>query len=384
MTIGSRRFDVSPYLRREPVTLALLTGLAVVFFSAVTGLSHIYQAQQESLADRWATRGVDALNAQQYTPAVFDFRTALLHSRDNSAYELSLAEALMGLNRDDEARAYLINLWDREPDDGLVNLELARIAAKSRQTDQALRFYHNAIYATWLGDQKSQDKARRDARLELIRYLLANNAKTQAEAELIDLAATVGDNAARQTQLGQMFLEVGDNERALAAFRLSLRLNRHDQAAMAGAGEAAFQLGTYPVAQRYLEQAVAASAGDSASAQRLKLTQLVLAWDPFRQQIPDVRRDQIVMEAFAAAGKRLQACAGPANPGLPKSIQSLQQSWTTLSPQINQRDLRRNQDLVDRAMDLVFDIERQTSSSCGTPTDADRALLLVANLHEEG
>ena len=32
-----------------------------------------------------------------------------------------------------EASAYLLNLWDREPEDGLVNLELARIAAQQRQ-----------------------------------------------------------------------------------------------------------------------------------------------------------------------------------------------------------------------------------------------------------
>ena len=43
----------------------------------------------------------------------------------------------------------------------------------------------------------------------------------------------------------------------------------------------------YPLAQRYLGQAVAASPSDAASAERLKLTQFVLTWDPFRQNIPD-------------------------------------------------------------------------------------------------
>ena len=33
-------------------------------------------------------------------------------------------------------------------------------------------------------------------------------------------------------------------------------------------------------------------------------------------------------------------------------------------------------------MDLVFEIERQTSTSCGTPAGKDMALLLIAKLHE--
>ena len=149
MSTEPRRLDLSPYLRRQPVTLALLTALMVVFFLAVTALARVHDSQRESLAERWAQRGVDSLNTGKYRPAVEDFRTALLYSRDNGAYQLSLAEALMGLKRDDEAEAYLVNLWEREPDNGMVSLELARIAVSKNQTEQALRYYHNAIYGTW-------------------------------------------------------------------------------------------------------------------------------------------------------------------------------------------------------------------------------------------
>ncbi len=375
MATEPRRLTISPYLKREPVTLAVLTLLVVVFFLAVTGLSRIYYAQQSSLAERWASRGVDDLNAYRYTAAGVDFRTALLYDRDNGAYQLSLAEALLGLKRFDEAHAYLVNLWEREPDNGLVSLELARIAVHDKQTHQALRFYHNAIYATW---RNNPDEARRQARLELIRYLLRIGANTQAEAELIDLAATVGDHAARQTELGQMFLQVGDDQRALTSFRLSLRLNRHGQPAMAGAGEAAFAMGMYPMAQRYLQQAVAASPSDAASAERLKLTNFVLTWDPFRQTIPELDRNRIAIQAFNTAGARLKTCTTPS-----ASVQALQQSWSSLNPRINMRGLRVNPDLVNTAMNLVFQIERQTQNTCAAPSDADQALLLIANLHEE-
>ncbi len=375
MATEPRRLTISPYWKREPVTLAFLTLLVVVFFSAVSGLSRMYHAQQSSLADRWASRGVDDLNAHRFTAAGVDFHTALLYDRDNAAYQLSLAEALLGLKRFDEAHAYLINLWEREPDNGLVSLELARIAVHDTQTNQALRFYHNAIYATW---PNHPDEARRQARLELIRYLLSIGANTQAEAELIDLVAMVGDNAARQTELGQMFLQVGDDQRALTAFRLGLSLNRHNQPAMAGAGQAAFAMGMYPLAQRYLQQAVAASPSDAANAERLKLTDFVLAWDPFRQTIPVLDRNRIVTQAFNTAGARLKTCTSPST-----ALQTLEQSWSSLNPHVNLRELQRNPDLVNTAMNLVFQIERQTQNTCAAPSDADRALLLIANLHEE-
>src|SRR5690242_14540093 len=126
MTTEPKRFDLQPYLRREPVTLAVLTGLAIVLFAAVTGLSGLYHRQQESLANRWYSRGVGELAAKRYAGAVVDYRTALLYSRDNFTYQLDLAEALVGEHRANEAYAYLVNLRDRRPENGQVNLELAR------------------------------------------------------------------------------------------------------------------------------------------------------------------------------------------------------------------------------------------------------------------
>jgi len=150
---GNLRF----YLRQQPVMLALLAGLAVIFFLAVTGLSRAYHGQRESLGNRWFSRGVADLNARRFNSAVTEFRAALLYSRDNYAYQLNLAEALIGLKRTGEASTYLVNLWDRQPENGVVNLELARIAVQKGQPEPALRYYHNAIYATWPDDQEPTD-----------------------------------------------------------------------------------------------------------------------------------------------------------------------------------------------------------------------------------
>jgi tetratricopeptide (TPR) repeat protein len=106
-----KRLDATPYLAREPVMLTVLSALAVALFLVVTGLSHVYHVQRESLGNRWFTRGSSEFNAGHYGGAVSDFRAALLYSRDNYAYQFSLAEALVGLKRSSEAQAYLTNLW---------------------------------------------------------------------------------------------------------------------------------------------------------------------------------------------------------------------------------------------------------------------------------
>jgi tetratricopeptide (TPR) repeat protein len=377
---GRKLEEVRQYLRQQPVMLALLAVLVVIFFTAVTGLSRAYQAQRQSLGSRWFSRGVVDLQARRFDSAITEFRSALLYSRDNYAYQLNLAEALIGLKRTGEASSYLVNLWDRQPEDGLVNLELARIAVQKGQTEQALRYYHNAIYAAWSTDQEDR---RRDARLELIDFLLSTNTRAQAQAELIALEENLGDDPTQQERVGDLFLRTQDYEHALGAYRLSLKAERDNGAALAGAGLAAFQLGRYPQAQRYLQTAIAENAGNALIAERLKTTELVLAMDPFRRQISVAQRHKIVVEAFDTAGKRLQACSAARGAALPTATQtSLGNSWAKMKPRMTEGELRRDPDLVEAGMDLVFEIERETSATCGNPVGADEALLLIAKLHE--
>jgi tetratricopeptide (TPR) repeat protein len=373
--------ELRVYLRQQPVMLALVAGLAVIFFLAVTGLSRAYREQREALGSRWFARGVAELRAQHFDSAVTEFRSALLYAPDDYAYQLNLAEALIGLKRTAEASTYLLTLWDRQPDDGLVNLELARIAAQRGQTEQTQRYYHNAIYATWPDDEEGK---RRDARLELIEFLLRDDVRgrAQAESELIALAENIGDDAAQQRQVGDLFVRTLDYERAFEFYRLSLKSDRHNRAALAGAGSAAFELGRYPEARRYLQLAVAADADDAASAALLKTTDMVLAMDPFRRQISVAERNRIVVEAFAVAGERIKACDAQGSSATKPGQSNLADSWAKMKPQVTELGLRRDPDLVESAMGTVFEVERETSATCGAPAGKDLALLLIAKLHE--
>lgn len=373
------------YLRQRPAMLALLSGFTLLFILGVTGLSKAYQAQRQALGNRWFARGVTDLNAKRFDAAVTEFRAALLYARDDYNYQLNLAEALIGSHQTGQASAYLLNLWDREPENGEVNLELGRIASQKGQTTDAVRYFNNAVYAAWTPDQEGQ---RREARLELIALLLRTNAKMQAQAELIALSENVGDDPAEQKRIGDLFVRAKDYEHALAAYRLSLKYDRHNSSALAAAGDAAFELGQYPEAEHLLEMALSENPNDTQAAERLKTAEMVVRMDPFRNQISSAERSRIIVDAFATAGDRLTHCpvpntaSAPSAGSAPVSPVNLSDQWAELKPQITERNLRTDPDLGQKAMELVFRIERQTSAVCGTPTGADLALLLIAKQHE--
>lgn len=373
---------IKDYITREPVMLALLLVLAVASFVAVDGLSNVYHSQRNSLGNRWFARGSTDLAAGEFAGAVGDFRTALLYSHDNYTYQLNLAEALIGLKRTNEAQTYLINLWERQPENGLVSLELARIASQKGRTEEALRYYHNAIYGTWPSGEEAE---RRETRLELINFLLKINDRTQAQAELIALAATVGNDAVQQADIGDLFVKAQDYDDALGSYLMSLKFDHHNLAASKGAGLAAFELGRYELAKRYLQAAVNVDPHDSQSADRLRTTELVLGMDPFRSQVSSPQRNRIVIEAFAIAGMRLKSCPRVGASGSSANGQpSLMESWDKMRPHVTERGLRQDPDLVENAMELVFRIEREASAACGPAAAMDRALLLIAKTHEGG
>jgi tetratricopeptide (TPR) repeat protein len=368
------------YLSREPVILSALLVLVVLFFVAVTGISHVFFRQQDSLGVRWFARGTRDLSEARYKPAVASFRTALLYSRDNFSYQLKLAEALVGQRRFTEASAYLVNLWEQQPDNGVVNLELARINVQQDKSGQALRYYHNAIYSTWPSDEEVR---RRETRVELIRYLLGSGDRVQAQSELIALAANLGKDPKQHLQAADLFYAAQDYEHALSEYSLVLKSRSRDAAALAGAGRSSFQLQHYGPAESYLKSALDVKSGDAALAEMLKKTQLILRMDPYQRRLSFAQRSARVQEAFALAGKRLKACPDALAPlvnGVPAPL--LLQRWKKLRPQITDRGLRRNPELTETAMELVFEIERKTQATCSAPSPEDQALLQIAQVHQ--
>ena len=376
MSETTKRLNLTFDSTREPITLAVLLVLTAALLAVVGGLSRMYEAQQQALAEEWVQRGMHDMQAGKYADAVTAFRTALLYRRDNDAYMLNFAESLLENGQLDEANAYLTGIWERHPENGQVNLELARIAARQGENKRAIRYFHNAMYAAWPAGQENE---RRNARFELIDLLLRENDKMQAQAELIALAENVPNEPATAVRIGNLFLQAQDNAHALSEFEMALKSETENAAALAGAGRAAFELGHYAQAMPYLERAVAVTPKDADSATRLRLARLVLEMDPFRQEKRARDREQAVVNAFAMAGKRLSACSVTETS---EEKQMLAQRWAGMKSQVTISHLRANPDIMNGAMSLVFRIERETEDMCGAGSDADAALLLIARNHE--
>jgi cytochrome c-type biogenesis protein CcmH/NrfG len=385
--------------RSAPVILLILTLGAIAGFGAVGHLVARYNANQQSRGRKLYAVGLADANANDYDDAIDAFRAALTCDPANSQYQLSLARALRDSGDPshlDEAESYLVALWQRTPQDAAVNLALARVAAHRGSIDDAIRYYHNAMYGVWNSDA---DANRSSVRIELIQYLLKKNARAQADSELIALATNLPRNATAHLQAAQLFMQTQDYAGALAQYQEVLRLEPNNAAAPAGIGTAAYRMGNYMLAQRYLRNAVSANAADNESRQLLATTDLVLRSNPFHSYISDAERDRRIAADFDQAQKRLAACAeqtgvnlsaagsasssASASSAPPSSpLLGLQARWTAVKPDLRKLRSSTETDLPDTIMDVTFQIEQQTAATCGQPQGLDLALLLISEQRE--
>lgn len=369
------------WLSLEQEALILLSFPVLVVFIAVTSFAtKAYHAKLKTLAEDWYSRGEVSLQAGRTEAALEDFRTALVYSHDNAHYQLRLAQALVQSNRLEEARSYLLNLWERGPGDGTVNLELGRLAMRQGNLPEGLRFFHDAIYGSWEFNAEAQ---RRQARFELVESLLSRGARQQAQAELLALASELPPDAILHVQVGNLLLKIADYDHALNEFRQALRFSAREEEALAGAGEASFHMGDYRGAMRYLEGAARQESQDTRVAHFLEMTKLVLSEDPFDLRLSAQERGRRAVQAFEQAVARLRECAQNRNEVLdvPEPHTDLQLAYSQaqkMKRKVRESVLSRNPDRIVSVMDLVFEIEERAETDCGPPTGLDEALLLIA------
>lgn len=374
--------------RSAVFVLLVLTLAAIAAFAAVSHLVARFNANEEARGRKLYIQGLAGLSAGRADRAIDEFRAALICDRNNSQYQLSLGRALRDTGRLDEAESYLQSLWQRSPDDGTINLALARVAARRGSLDDAIHYYHNAMYGAWKSDP---DVNRRNARIELIEFLLQKNARAQAQSELMALSAFLPANPALHSQAAQLLTQAEDYLEALSEYEKVLRLDRGNAVALAGIGNAAYQMGHYRTAQRYLQEAVNVTPQDSDSHRLLASASMVLQADPFVRRISDAERNRRIKAAFATAGQRLASCAQqkgvnltPVNTDASSTspLVDLQSRWFATKRDLPRLASARETDLPDAIMDLVFQIEQQTIDDCGEPQGIDEALLLISRDRE--
>lgn len=362
-------------IHREILQLAILIVLAVAAFFLTRALAA--SNRRNSLQDGadWYQRGQQQLDAGQVDAAIDAFRRAAVRNRDETRYVLALARAMMMKEDEAGARSALLALRESAPEDPDINLQLARLAAQRHDVTEALRYYHNTLYAPWPIEQTD---ARRQVRFELIRFLLTHNQTNRAVSELAAVSTDLPDDETVHVQVAELLAQAGDSRQALGRFQSALRLAPDSGPALAGAGLAAFQLGDYLLARKYLRGAPPNIGHVSETA---ALVELILANDPLARRIGAASRARRLTANFSYAEQRLSDCL-ERRAGEPATAQEMDllREAQTFDAQLKLPTIR-EQDTVEAGVDLISRIERQASQTCPPVTAFDRALILIGGQH---
>ena len=358
-------------VHRETFQLVALIGMAVVAFLVTRTIAMSNREMTVRDAAEWFRRGQGAMQSGEVDAAIDALRRATVRDRDDKRYVLTLAQALVLKKDHDGARSVLMTLREAEPEDREVNLQLARLAATRQDVTEALRFYHNALYAPWPNEMVD---ARRAVRLELARFLLGRHQTGRALSELLALTADMPDEIALHLQVAQLFADAGDETHAVEQFTLALRQDPGNRQAIAGAGLAAFRLGDYAAARAYLRRLPDA---DDVRAAR-EVAELVLSRDPLTARLGSAERRQRLVADIRDVHQRIQACIENGNQRLEAT--ALLNETATFEQQLTTTGAL-EQDALEAGVDLIDRLEDEIAQRCGATTPLDQALALIGRRH---
>lgn len=371
---------------RDSLTFLVLVLLTGVLFLVTLFLFRSFTSHREELAVRWSGRGKAALDAGRPDQAMVALRTALSYAPGTRSYELLLAQALADAGHADEASNYFMNLWVTQPGDGFINLELARLSAKKNDAANAIKYYRASIYGTWEGDGVVR---RREVRLELARYLIAQKYFNAARIELLIAAGNSPGDPRLNITLAHLLVQTGDVADGFTYYKKALQEDPKNQAALEGAGRAAYALGNFAEAHSLLERAIESKAspekenvsGDLATMldNSKRILELRLSG-----KLTPVERVRRILGDGIIARKRFDGCIVrfDASNSVPPPLQELKARWAGSDATMSRTVLLRSLAQQDAAVQLIFDTELQTSQFCGAPAGDDALLLLLAKSPE--
>lgn len=365
-------------VHREIVVLVALVALvAITFFFTRSAAKANHSLRLRDAAD-WYTRSERDLADGRHALAIRALRRAAALDPERRDYRLGLARALVEDGQDSSATQVLLGLRESTPEDPIVNLQLARLEARRGETNGAIRYYQSALYGSWSGGSAD---AGRLARIELILYLLAHDQRGRAVSELVALSANLPDDPALLNQAGRLLLDAGEPRRAIEQFRRSLRVHPADDVALAGAGEAAFQLGDYADTRTYLR----AAPTSGRLADMKTIAELVVSRDPMRSGLSMVERWQRLAVGTARSQERLDACladGGQLAANQRTELESLRGEVHAFEAAVGRQRRPRTVDVVERGVNLIFRVEQRARDICALPSALDQALLLIGQRYE--
>lgn len=393
----------------QDATALLSLLLIVIVLSGLTYLLfHSFQSHEHELAQRWRQRGEIALKNNDPQAAIEALHSALNYE-PNRTTEVELAEALAKAGRIHQAVSYFKTLRESEPGSGIINLQLARLAARQNQTAQAIDYYQTALDGTWEGDGYDR---RRNVRLELSGYLISVNQFSRARTQLLIASGNAPRLPAVQIKIAGMLEQCDSPADALQIYQTLSKEREPSWQALAGAGRTAYQLGRFMLALDYLNRALYARAFSTqpptmqATIRNMQsTTEQILALYPATDLTLHERARRIQHDA-AVARARFNSCLAPivaaaAHPPAPAaphapsllppaiqpnpaqqaaltSAQSLTARWAKVPRHPSLFLLEENPQMEQTLMQLVYNTENDAASQCGPPQGDDALLYRIA------
>jgi tetratricopeptide (TPR) repeat protein len=411
-------------------TLSLVTLFAVTALLAVLTnyLYQSYASHQVELANRWLERGEQAMRDGKPQAAIDALSSALAYAPSQRSTQIRLAEALASAGRIQEATVYFNALLESQQGSGLINLQLARLAARQGNANQAIDDYQRAIYGNWEGDGYVR---RRDVRFELINYLIAHHLLDRARSELLVASGNAPeDDISVQLEIAHTMEQAQDPSDALHLYKTILHRHPSLREALDGAGRTAFQLGHYLEAKRYLARGLEGPGVDQESKAVLAqshdrlndASRLLLLYPSSRlslrersariltdRKLAQARLARCTQDRAQAPAKGSPAASAPVaskglalpnplaslesrfsrHPAVPVQnqaaapppvdpLQALAERWQQLPAKISLANLENDPDLAQTQIQLIYDTEIITQQVCGAPAGDDALLLRIA------
>lgn len=357
-------------------SLLLITAVLAVLTYALFGS---FSRHRDVLARRWRANGERAMRAGDPEQAVNALHSALEYAPDQRDIEIELAMALAAAGRNREATSYYNSLLETQPGNGLIHLQLARLAAHDGNATLAEQHYQNALDGTWQGNGYLM---RLSVRLELAGYLISRKDYSRAQTELRTAAGNAPDVTETQLEIAGLMEQAQDPADALEIYRKRMRRRGAPLEAFEGAGRTAYAVGRIAFAREALTRAVEDRrfAGEN-KAKRDSVLQMQANSIRILQLYPGPNLNvyalaERILKDAKIAHTRLTSCFANANAA--GEMANLQSDWQQVPANITVRQLEGNPQLEQTTMNLVYDTEEQTAQVCGAPSGDDALLLKIA------
>jgi tetratricopeptide (TPR) repeat protein len=298
----------TPSPSRSFVGTLTLVFLAIAGISAVDMfLAGMERKESRIEAARLFRQGQAAIARGDNTEALNRIKDAIAIERGNREYLRTLAQAQLTAGKTTDAEATLTDLLQADSTDGLASLTMARVMAKEGRFQEAVSYYHRAVYGQW-GQDAAANQLR--ARFELIDLLAAHHSKEELLAELLPIQDQPPSDVKAQTRLGQLFLQAGSPPRAAAMFRNVLHDAPGNADAYDGLGEAEFAQSQYRAAQRDFQTALRLDPENQAARKSLDLANELMTLDPTLRGLGQEERYRRSLKLVEMTQDEAGQCAG--------------------------------------------------------------------------